>query len=303
MTEPFYIITILWVLDLAGQLGQATDPDSLEKPIKSKWLWLWLGLALGMTVLFRQVFLLFIPVLSMWLLWRSYRYQGRAVLPMLGVLFGAGAVVILMILPWTIRNYRAFNTFVLLNTNAGFAFFWGNHPIHGYNFIPILPAGGPSYQDLIPQELRHLNEAELDRALLALALDGIKADPVRYLILSASRIQEYIKFWPSADSSLISNISRMFSFGLLLPFMIYGLVLGCRRSFCAESFILYLFIVVYAGIHLLTWTLIRYRLPIDAVLLVFTGLALVDIQARLAQRFTKTKKSPAGNRSLPSTLS
>jgi len=49
--------------------------------------------------------------------------------------------------------------------------------------------------------------------------------------------------------------------------------------------------ISYAGIHLLTWTLIRYRLPIDAVLLVFAGLALVDLQARLWRRFAKTKKA------------
>ncbi|MFC1976402.1 glycosyltransferase family 39 protein, partial [Chloroflexota bacterium] len=53
MTETFYIIAILWTLDLAGQLGQAsTGPASTgEQPPTSKLLWLWLGLALGVTVL------------------------------------------------------------------------------------------------------------------------------------------------------------------------------------------------------------------------------------------------------------
>ncbi|MBN1220196.1 MAG: glycosyltransferase family 39 protein [Anaerolineae bacterium] len=294
MTETFYIIAILGVLDLAGQLGQASpvQESTVDQPTGSKLLWLWLGMALGVAVLLRQVFLLFIPVLFIWLLWRSYRYQARSVMRMLGILAGSTAVLVLLILPWTARNYRAFNSFVLLNTNAGFAFFWGNHPIHGYNFIPILPADGPSYQDLIPPELRNLNEADLDRALLKLSLAQIKADPVRYLVLSLSRVQEYVKFWPSSDSGLISNISRVFSFGLLLPFMGYGLALGFRRSLSAEALILYLFMVTYAGTHLLTWTLIRYRLPIDAVLLVFAGLALVDLWERLARRYAKTKNAP-----------
>jgi fumarate reductase subunit D len=282
------------------QLGQASDPNSAETSAKSKWMWLWLGLALGMTVLFRQVFLLLITILFAWLLWRSYRYQQRAILSMLGRLVGATIIVVLMILPWTIRNYRAFDTFVLLNTNAGFAFFWGNHPIHGYNFIPILPADGPSYQDLIPENLRYLNEAELDRALLKLSLAQITANPVRYAILSFSRIQEYVKFWPSSDSGLISNISRVFSFGLMLPFMIYGLIMGFRRSLSSTVLILYLFMITYTGIHLLTWTLIRYRLPIDAVLLVFAGLALVDLQARLSQRLVKTKSQKVSTTSAPS---
>jgi hypothetical protein len=290
MTETFYIIAILWTLDLAGQLGQASAG---EKPVTSKLLWFWLGLALGTTVLLRQVFLLFIPVLFAWLLWRSYRYQARAVIRMLGILIGATAVLVLLILPWTFRNYRTFNTFVLLNTNAGFAFFWGNHPIHGYNFISILPADGPSYQDLIPEELLDLNEAELDRALLKRSIEVIRENPVRYLILSITRIRDYFKFWPSSESSTISNISRIFSFGVLWPFMLYGLIIGFRRFLPSEALILYLFILTYTGIHLLTWTLIRYRLPVDAVLLVFAGMALVDLQARVVQRFAKALPQPS----------
>ena len=58
----------------------------------------------------------------------------------------------LCVAPWTIRNYGVFHRFVLLNTNAGFAFYWGNHPVHGNGFVPILP--GPEYGRLIPGELR-----------------------------------------------------------------------------------------------------------------------------------------------------
>jgi hypothetical protein len=43
--------------------------------------------------------------------------------------------------------------------------------------------------------------------------------------------------------------------------------------------------IVYAGIHILTWTLIRYRLPIDAVFVIFASLGLVD----LLNRFPKAR--------------
>jgi hypothetical protein len=42
-----------------------------------------------------------------------------------------------------------------------------------------------------------------------------------------------------------------------------------------------LFASIYTLIHLLSWALIRYRLPVDAVLLIFAALALVDIAQRL----------------------
>jgi hypothetical protein len=203
-------------------------------------------------------------------------------------------VVVALIAPWTIRNYRAFHTFVPLNTNSGYAFFWGNHPIYGTNFVGILPDDGPSYQDLIPQELRHLNEAELDRALLKEGIKFVSDDPVRYLLLSFSRIREYFKFWPSPQSGLLSNVSRIGSFGILLPFILYGtaqcITLAWRNREThqgAAIFLLLLFCLFYTGIHLLTWALIRYRLPVDALLLIFAASGSVDLARKARQLLLK----------------
>jgi 4-amino-4-deoxy-L-arabinose transferase-like glycosyltransferase len=282
MTETFYITVILWTLDLAGELGQASH----EAPrSKLKIAWFLLGLALAVAVLLRQVFLLFVPILFVWLLWRSVRYQTQSVKQTIAGILIAAAVLALSIAPWTLRNYRAFGSFVLLNTNAGFAFFWANHPIHGYNFIALLPADGPgSYRELIPPELRQLNEAELDRALLKRALGFVQTDPGRYLLLSISRLEDYFYFWPSSSSGLISNVSRVLSFGILWPFMLFGFVYSLRRSLSSETLILYLFAVAYTAIHLLSWALIRYRLPVDAVLLVFAAFTLVKLLGKLVRR-------------------
>ena len=318
MTETFYIIAILWVLDLAVGLSQGDEKLSPPRPPLPVWErgsrvsdggeglfarektssnamidGLLLGVALAITLLLRQVFLLFLPFLFGWLLWRSLRGQAKPLLAMLITLSVATVVIGLTIAPWTIRNYRVFEgQFVLLNTNAGFAFFWGNHPIHGYNFVSILPNEGPSYQELIPAELLTLNEAELDRALLQRGLGFIKDDPVRYVILSITRIRDYFKFWPSSDSGMISNISRMFSFGLMLPLMLYGLIISFRRALNSPALILYLFVVSYTGVHILTWALVRYRLPVDAILLIFAGVAVVDLQARVS----RIRKSPTPTR-------
>ena len=270
MTEMFYITAILWSFDIAERLA-AGD--------RARFLWAQLGVALGVAVLLRQLFLLVIPFLSLWLLWRYYRRERSfgAVWRAFGGLVVAGVIVIAMIAPWTVRNYRVFHRFVLLNTNAGFAFYWGNHPIHGYNFISILPADGPSYQQLIPKELRRLDEAALDSALLGRALVIIKNDPVRYVILSLSRTKDYFEFLPSPKSGLVSNVSRLLSFGLMLPFMIAGLVISLRRRDWQRHDWLYAFMVLYTGIHLLSWALIRYRLPVDAILIIFAALAVVRL--------------------------
>jgi 4-amino-4-deoxy-L-arabinose transferase-like glycosyltransferase len=295
MSETFYFLAILWTFDASFRiLDQNGAQSRLEAPSGSRWsLWIELGLAIGAAVLFRQVFLLFVPLLFAALLLNtrlSESGQRRDVRPMGGIILSC-LIILMMILPWTIRNQRCFGTFELLNTNAGFALYWGNHPVHGTKFMPILTPDGPSYGDLIPPELRALNEAKLDQALFREALRIIARDPARYIQLSLSRAVEYFKFWPSSDSSRISNISRVASFGLLLPFILYGLyasVLLLHRPEHPDQrvqiLLLYCFIVVYTTIHLLSWTLIRYRLPVDIILILFAAKSLSMMTATIGAK-------------------
>jgi hypothetical protein len=61
--------------------------------------------------------------------------------------------------------------------------------------------------------------------------------------------------------------------------MFLGLCLSFSRW---RSFaILYLFIVIHTGIHLLSWPAPRYRLSVDAVLMVFAALAVLELVKQL----------------------
>ncbi len=285
MTEAFYITTLLGCLALAIALA-----EKLPKPGYQKWA-VTLGFVLLATVLFRQLFLLIIPFIFLWILaanlkhqlWRQWIASG----------FISTAVVIAGILPFTMYNFTRFDRFVLLNTNAGYAFYWGNHPIYGDTFIPASEMG-ETYQDLIPDELRHLDEAALDNALLQDGLQFVFDDPERYLSLSLSRIPIYFRFLPEAGSSMLSNISRVGSFGLFLPFMIFGaarLFIPFRRktTLSPNMILLYLFVILYTTIHALTWTQVRYRMPVDAVLVLFAAMALAEIGGF----FWKNRRSPS----------
>lgn len=280
MTEPFYITSIMFSLFFAMQLADNTDKKQDLK------LGLALGISLGLTVILRQVFLLFIPFLFLWMWIARFRLNRKLPLFPTALSF---ALIALFILPITLFNYSRFHRFVLVNTNSGYAFFWGNNPIYGTKFIPILST--PEYQAMIPEEVRHLDEAALDSELLKRGIQFVVQDPKRYVLLSLSRIPPYFMFWYSPESSTLSNISRIGSFGVFLPFMLYGLFLGIKRSssfmnlLVSPQGLLILFALVYSGVHILTWTLIRYRLPVDAVLIPFAGLALFDVAGRLSVKF------------------
>jgi hypothetical protein len=187
-----------------------------------------------------------------------------------------------LITPWTLRNYLVYRQFLFLNSNAGYALYASNNPDLATNWDNdkvVVP---------IPAELKGQNEAELDRALTQKGTEIILADPGRYLRLNLDKTQEYFRFWPSRDSSRISNLNRVLSFGLYLPFMVIGLGISVSRW---RDFIpLYLFIVIHTGIHLLSWPSPRYRLPVDAVLMVFAGIALTELAKKL--RIWRRRLSP-----------
>jgi hypothetical protein len=293
MTESFYFVAVLAALYFA--VGLSGRPPGEESPAPSRTAWdLGLGLSLAAAVLLRQVIVVFIPILLAWLIVAS---RGRVPLGRsLRSAATAGAVLVVCILPFTLYSSARFGRFVPLNTNAGFAFFWANHPIHGTSFQSILTQA--NYGELLPPELRSLDEAALDRALLGRGLGFVLDDPVRYLRLSLSRVADYFMFWPTAESSLVSNVSRVASFGWLWPFMLVGAVQALRRggsllrAAASPAGLLTLFAFVYTSIHLLSWALVRYRLPVDAALLVFAGAAIGEAaekvrspwQRRMARR-------------------
>jgi len=279
MTEPFYITFILASLYFAIRMAERSAL-SMAKAKGQLWtLAVLLGVALSATLFLRQLFILIIPFIFLWVLWAGGRSR---VAPLLL----SGTIIIASIIPFTLFNYARFHRFVLLNTNAGYAFYLSNHPYYGSHFVPILPS--EMYIRLIPPELRILDEAALDQELLKRGINFVLQDPGRYLSLSISRIPAYFMFWPSYESGLVSNLARVSSFGLFFPFMIYGIVRTLKNSLRAigesikePSTLLFVFILIYSIIHLLTWALIRYRLPVDAVSILFAGVAFVDLYGRL----------------------
>ncbi|MDQ2690959.1 MAG: glycosyltransferase family 39 protein [Chloroflexota bacterium] len=254
MTETFFIVLVLLALYLSLELKD--DPTPLR--------WIGLGAALGLAALLRQTILLFVPFLLVWL-FAELKSRARR-----GWHFAIPVFMILLfITPWTARNYLVYREFLLLNSNAGYALYASNNPNLGRdwnNELVVLP---------VPEDLKGKNEAELDRALTRRGIEFIRADPERYFWLTLDKTLEFFWFWPSNESSRISNLTRVLSFGLYLPFMLFGLILSAYRW--RRFVLLYLFIAIHTGIHLLSWPAPRYRLSVDAVSMIFAALALIEL--------------------------
>ena len=245
-TEALFIIAVLWVLERGLVVGGA-ERFEWRKVIS-------FGLSLGVAALLRQSILPWLVVLFGLLLWHGWRFgRIRTIFP---TLFASGLILLAFILPFTWRNYQAYGTVLLLNSNSGYALYSAQHPLHGTDFQEYTAAPLPTEFEPFA-----LNEAEWEQELTRRGIEFIQAEPDRYLRLSLSRFFDYIKFWPTASSTLLFNAGRLFSFTLFLPFMLYGLRISWRDR--KQYTILYAFIVTYSLLHIFTWAMPRYRLPVD----------------------------------------
>lgn len=295
MTETFYIAALLWSLERAVALAGIRKQEGAIRKRDEAWGWkpaVTLGVGLGVAALLRQSILPWIVLLFGWLLFVSLvtmeRWNFTVLRRRLLRLFSAGVTMLAFIVPFTIRNYLVYGDFLLLNSNAGYAMYSAQHPLHGTDFQAF--AAAPLPADLVAEEL---NEAEWDRELMWRGIGFVTADPVRYLKLSASRVLDYFEFWPT-NTSLLHNVGRLLSFTLFLPFYTAGLWLVARETrqetgswryvSAQPAGLLLLFILFYSLLHIFTWAMPRYRLPVDAVSMPFAALALVEVWTHLQPR-------------------
>lgn len=281
MTETFFIAALLWSLERAMALAGSGDGQAA---------WRWetaatLGVSLGLAALLRQSILPWVALLFVWLLAKAF--TGRESNNPLhlrvrrgGMVVATGLIILLFILPFTVRNYLAYGELMLLNSNAGYAMYSAQHPLHGTDFQAFTAA--PLPQELLGQGL---NEAQWDRALMARGIGFVLADPIRYFRLSASRLLDYFEFWPT-ETTLLHNAGRLLSFTLFLPVFVAGIWTAARQNrrqsqdrvglWRRPAGLVFLFMLFYTVLHIFTWAMPRYRLPVDAVAMPFAALALQE---------------------------
>lgn len=263
MTETFFSLALLIALDCALALKEKQTFQT----------WVLLGLAMGAAALLRQTALFVIPLLLGWLIYqlrRKIHWRGLAI---------AVILPIILIAPVTLRNFRVYGQFLLLNSNSGYAWYASVNPGLGTRWDAskvVVP---------VPDELSGLNEAQLDHELSQRAWQTVVHEPARIAILTFSKAMDQLRFWPSPQSGWLSNLMRVLSFGIYLPFMLAGLILSLRRWH--DYLPIYAIVIILNVVHMLTWPAARYRLPADAMMMILAALAVVALYDCLTARMRR----------------
>jgi 4-amino-4-deoxy-L-arabinose transferase-like glycosyltransferase len=263
----FYILHIYWTSEIYTEtlfmLLMATSLFLLLKfaQTEKNLFLLGGGVALGLAALCRSTALIFAPFVILWL-GIFFRKNLRA---LFGRVFMFLAVLILVIFPWALRNYRVHNAFVLISTNGGRTFSAGV----ANDYLASLGLKG-----LIPKTRFHSGtEVERDKSYYGVAWRAIGENKLAFAGLT---LRKFLHFW----SPWVTGQRRLFIIlgaASYIPILVLG-TLGIifslvKKEAPAKMVLLILFLFLSLSLlHAIYIPNIRFRLPVvDPYLMVFTG--------------------------------
>lgn len=234
------------------------------------------GLALGAAALVRPVAAYFLPLFAL-VLW--FVYPARRVRATLAL--AAGTLV--MVLPWTVRNHRVHDRWLLLASNGGSTFWGSNNDVVAGD--PQLRGEWISTRGLrgtAPSIARLPNEVDRDRAEFERGKDWVRAHPG-----SAAQLAWWktVKLWtpfPSTDNRMFQLVTAA-GFLAWAPFALAGVLLLIRVGGAATTVLLVLAAPV-AGTQIaamLFYGSARFRSPVEPLLMVCAAVALVAAGRRV----------------------
>ena len=182
MPEKEQVLAALlpWIVSAALLVGSA------KVPFRQCLL---VGLLLGVAILVQPVLLLFpLVLLCYWLI--CSREPGASLRMLAFTVLGLAVVVA----PWTMRNYRVLDHFVLVSTNGGFGLYGANNP---------KAEGG--YLKEWPDDLMRMPEVEADREARLRAVAWIQSNPGRFLELA---LEKNVRFMGDDAIGVYQSLKR-----------------------------------------------------------------------------------------------
>jgi hypothetical protein len=253
--------TILWAtLELA-------DTQTLRA-------WCGYGLLWGFALMTNPSLGSLLPVLLGWAVYRAWR-QGRWSLSRPAL---ACAIALLCCIPWTVRNYLAFHRFIPLRSNLPFELWLGNNEQFDEQ-TQVVPPADPERAEI--RSYIRLGETAFMQDKWQKAVAFITTHPKLELLLYGRRfvatwtgMEKPIEGFRDAETPLVRLVlvsNTIAAVGALCGI----LVLVWSRD--PYAFPLAAVPLVYPVIYYVTHTSLRYRHPIDPIMLLLVAIAAATI--------------------------
>lgn len=213
-------------------------------------------------------------------------------------------LVILLISPWTVRNYIAYKGFILINTRTLDLRPKKERNLTSDQLINNVLSFGviteTNYKNYPTEEERRLIKQGLNpTGKSADELKTIKDDVYPDSTFIKRKWYWLIELWrparfscdyfPFPDTrfqkkwSLKHNLSGILCYGILLPFMLLGVYHLIRQKNKIVIFLIFP-ILIQTLLHVLQWGRDRYRVPIDAFIIIQASFGFFWIYNKLKER-------------------
>jgi hypothetical protein len=268
----------IWDTSLSALLVAIIMWATLELSTSHRWRdWSTYGLLWGLVLGTNPAPASVLPFLLAWLLYRVLkrdpehpRHTSELGKPALAL-----ALALLCCVPWTVRNYVVFHRFIPLRSGLPFELYIGNNENYDERRSGLPPA-----ITFEREVLRYLKMGEMpfmdEEKRKAFAF--IATHPRVEVNLFAKR---FVAFWIGTARPIQafqendSLLLRAILLGNLLTAL--GAACGAAILFVRQNpyaFPLATFLVIFPTIHYVTHTSLRYRHPLDPVVLLLTAMAL-----------------------------
>ncbi len=260
----------IWDTSLAALLAAILLWATLEVAESKNWRdWSGYGLLWGLTLMTNPALGAVFPVLLAWLAYRGFR-EGRFPLTRPAA---AAILALVCCIPWTVRNFVVFQRFIPFRSNFGYELYIGNNENYDE-----LRRGLPAVITQDRETLRYLRMGEtafMDEEMRK-ALRFIGSHPRREMQLFAWR---FVDFWmgvPDPWNTFVKAESWLIRVILLGDFLSsVGALLGMTVLFLRRNVYAVppaAFPVLFPILYYATHTSLRYRHPIDPLVLLLTAI-------------------------------
>jgi 4-amino-4-deoxy-L-arabinose transferase-like glycosyltransferase len=215
--------------------------------------WLGFGLLAGVAVLTNTTLLALFPFFWLWL-WIRCRHQGRSCRRRLLL---SVATCVLVVAPWTLRNYVVFHRLIPLRDNFGLEFWVDNHEdrtSHGTNDFPLVN----------PAEYNRLGEIQFMEAKRRDGIQFVRQHPLQFC---RSFLRRAYRYWTEPEGSAWRWISPLAWLG--------GYLAVRRKGIQGAPYLVVL--LVFPLVYYVTHTFPTYRHPIEPLMLLLSASAIVTM--------------------------
>ena len=279
-SEPLYTFLFCW--SVLRSLQFAEQP-TWRRAVEA-------GVLLGLAMLTRGNAVMMVVLMIPWGI-VQFRKTPRLVVRACAI----PLIATLMLLPWTIRNYRVLHAFIPIETGGGDVLLGSynrviaNDPFYyGYWVFPTSELPEYTHQITAPND-----EVKRDGIEIRLAEQWILDHPEKWWYLLESRFRRSWTPFLQPQSPLLYRLGMMLSWGPVLLLLILGFVPTAIYFLCTNhpGWIIHIGISHFILTALVFWGASRFRYPVEGLCIILALATLVWLCKRVTSLTTIAPRS------------